>query len=154
MAAVTAIKAKKEGGPKIIFQALLYPVTDAGMDTDSYKNFKDGPWLTKKAMEWFWDAYAPDKKIRKDLYISPLQADISDLQGAAPALIITAENDVLRDEGEAYARKLDKAGVNVLSIRINNTHHDFMMLNALAGSKAVKGAYEILCHTLSNHLHK
>lgn len=154
MAAATAIRAKQEGGPKIMFQALLYPVTDAGMDTGSYKNFKDGPWLSKKAMEWFWNAYLPDKKSRKESYISPLQAEPSELEGLPPTLVITAENDVLRDEGEAYARKLDAAGVNVLSIRINNTHHDFLMLNALAGSEAVKGAYEILCHTLSNHLHK
>lgn len=151
MAAVTAIRAKAEGGPKIIFQALLYPVTDAGMDTESYKKFKDGPWLSKKAMEWFWDAYMPDKKSRKNSYVSPLQAELSELEGLPPVLVITAENDVLRDEGEAYARKLDKAGVNVLSIRINNTHHDFLMLNALAGSEAVKGAFSILCSEIIRH---
>lgn len=154
MAAATAIKAKKEGGPKILFQALIYPVTDAEMDTESYRLFKDGPWLTKKAMEWFWDAYLPDKRLRKEIYVSPLQATVNDLTGLPPALVIVDENDVLRDEGEAYARKLDEAGVDVLSVRINNTHHDFLMLNALNHSKAVKGAFALLCKTINHKFHK
>lgn len=154
MAAAIALKAKNEGGPKILFQALLYPVTDADMDTDSYKQFKDGPWLTKKAMEWFWNAYLPDKKLRDDIYVSPLKATVCQLEDLPPALIIVDENDVLRDEGEAYARKLDKAGVDVISVRINNTHHDFLMLNALWHSKAVKGAFAILCAILNHKLHR
>lgn len=150
MAAATCIRAKKQNGPKIAFQLLLYPVTDASMKTESYKLFKNGPWLTKKAMEWFWDAYLSDKKERENnIYVSLNNADISDLENLPPALIITAENDVLRDEGEEYARKLDEAGVDVISVRINNTHHDFMMLNALSESLPVKAGFSLICSVLS-----
>lgn len=150
MAAVTAIKALKEKGPKIIFQLLFYPVTDADMDTDSYKEFADGPWLTKKAMEWFWDAYEPDKDKRKHPYISPLKADLEDLKGLPYTLIITDENDVLRDEGEAYARKLDEAGVKVMNVRINGTFHDFMVLNSLSHTAPVKAAFILACAKLKH----
>lgn len=153
MATSTALRAKKNDGPKILFQALFYPVTNADMDTKSMELFKDGPWLTKKAMEWFWDAYVPDKKERNSIYISPLKATFEDLQGLPPALIITDENDILRDEGEAYARKLDEADVEVLSVRINGTHHDFMMLNALAETIPVKGAFKLTCKVLNDVLH-
>lgn len=150
MAAATCIRAKKQHGPKIAFQLLLYPVTDASMKTESYKLFKNGPWLTKKAMEWFWDAYLSDKKERENnIYVSLNNADISDLENLPPALIITAENDVLRDEGEEYARKLDETGVDVISVRINNTHHDFMMLNALSESLPVKAAFSLICSVLN-----
>ncbi len=153
MAAAAVIKMKKEGGPKLHFQALIYPVTDADMNSDSYKEFKNGPWLTKKAMEYFFDAYVPDKNKRKEIYISPLKADITELYGLPPALIITAENDVLRDEGEAYARKLIEAGVDTACVRINNTCHDFMLLNALRDSKATQTAYKLLCELLQNALY-
>ncbi len=150
MAAATCIRAKKQHGPKIAFQLLLYPVTDASMKSESYNLFKNGPWLTKKAMEWFWDAYLPDKKERENnIYVSLNNAEISDLENLPPALIITAENDVLRDEGEEYARKLDEAGVDVISVRINNTHHDFMMLNALSESLPVKAAFSLICSVLN-----
>lgn len=152
MAAVCAIKAKNENGPKILFQILLYPVTNIEMNTESYNKFKDGPWLTKKAMEWFWQAYLPDKTVENDIYISPLQAKTENLQGLPPALIITAENDVLRDEGEEYASRLIQAGVDVLSVRINNTHHDFMMLNDLANSPGAKGAFSIVCNSINKIL--
>ena len=150
MAAVTALKSKNLKGPKIVFQCLFYPVTNADMDTKSYEDFKDGPWLTKKAMEWFWDSYAPEKKMRDDAYISPLKAEPEDLQNLPPALIITAENDVLRDEGEAFARKLDMVGVDVLNIRINGTIHDFLMLNALSNTPQAAGALQIACNAIIN----
>lgn len=153
MAAVTALKAKNLKGPKILFQCLFYPVTNADMDTKSFDDFKDGPWLTKKAMEWFWNAYVPEKKLREDPYISPLKADIDDLKGLPPALIISVENDVLRDEGEAYARKLDVAGVDVLNVRVNGTIHDFLMLNALSDTPQAKGALELACKVLKHALH-
>ncbi len=141
MAAVLALKAKEnDNQPKISFQLLFYPVTNAKLDTESYREFADGPWLTKKAMEWFWDQYAPDEQSRKEIYVSPLNAEVKDLQGLPPALIITAENDVLRDEGEAYARKLNDAGVMVGSVRINGTIHDFLMLNDLADTVPTKAA--------------
>ena len=153
MAAATAIRAKKENGPKIVSQVLIYPVTDADMNSKSYDDFKNGPWLTKKAMEWFFNAYISDKKQQNDIYVSPLKADLEDLKGLPPALIITDENDILRDEGEAYARKLDAAGVDTMSVRINGTFHDFFMLNALAGTASAKGAMLLVSSFLQKALH-
>ncbi len=153
LATATALRALREKGPKILFQALLYPVTDANMDSESYKLYKDGPWLTKKAMEWFWNAYLPDKSYKNDLYVSPACACVEDLAGLPDTLIITDENDVLRDEGEAYAAKLDEAGVDVISVRVNLAHHDFMMLNALQDSNATKGAFALLCKILTHKMH-
>lgn len=154
LATVTALRAKKENGPKILYQVLLYPVTDASMSSQSYKDFQNGPWLTKKAMEWFWDAYLPDKKRREDPYVSPLNATLEDLAGMPDTLVITDENDVLRDEGEAYAAKLDKAGVKTLNIRINGTIHDFLMLNALADTKPAKDTLTLVCELLKKALHQ
>ncbi len=150
MAAATAIRTKLENGPELAFQVLVYPVTDAEMKTNSYKEFKNGPWLSKKAMEYFWDCYLPDKDKRSGIYVSPLKADIEYLKGIAPALIITAENDVLRDEGEAYARRLIEAGVDTGCVRINNTFHDFLLLNGLRESRGVKSAYKLICKTLKH----
>jgi acetyl esterase len=104
MAAAVTLLSKQRRGPKIAFQLLFYPVTDANFETGSYTQFQDGPWLTKSAMEWFWNAYLPDKAARNQL------------EGLPDALVITAENDVLRGEGEAYARKLWEAGVRVGAI--------------------------------------
>lgn len=151
MAAVMALKAKKnDHKPKIDFQLLLYPVTNAAFDTKSYQEFADGPWLTKKAMEWFWDQYAPDENTRKEIYASPLMAPIEDLEDLPPALVITDENDVLRDEGEAYARKLDEAGVEVSSVRINGTIHDFLMLNDLADTVPTRTALALAVMTIQD----
>ena len=141
MATVMALMAKENGDrPKIIFQLLFYPVTDAEFNTGSYNQFADGPWLTRKAMQWFWDQYCPDVNMRSEITASPLKADEKQLGGLPPALIITDENDVLRDEGEAYAHKLMSAGVETVSIRFNGTIHDFVMLNALADSKTSRAA--------------
>jgi acetyl esterase len=140
MAAAVTLMAKQRRGPKIGFQVLFYPVTDAGFDTASYALFADGPWLTKRAMQWFWDAYLPDPAARKQPMATPLNASLDQLLGLPEALVIVDENDVLRDEGEAYARKLSDAGVRVTSIRYNGTIHDFVMLNALADTPATRGA--------------
>ena len=145
MAAACAIKAKLNNLDFIKAQILLYPVTDASMDTKSYDKFQKGPWLTKKSMEYFWKAYLPDKKLRDEILVSPLKADINNLKNLPPALILTVENDVLRDEGEDYARKLDEAGVPVTNIRMNGTIHDFMMLNALCDNIQTKAAFSIVC---------
>jgi len=142
MAAAVTLMAKKRRGPKIAFQVLFYPVTDAGFGTPSYAQFADGPWLTKRAMEWFWDAYLPDPAARKQPTATPLNASLDQLTGLPEALVIVDENDVLRDEGEAYARKLSDAGVRVTSVRYNGTIHDFVMLNALADTPATRGAIE------------
>ena len=154
MTAACALKSKVENLPPVKAQILLYPVTDASMDTKSYDDFKDGPWLTKKAMEYFWHAYLPDKKTGEEIFISPLKAGIEDLKNLPPALIITVENDVLRDEGEEYARKLDKAGVKVSNVRINGTIHDFMMLNALCENIQTKCTFSLVCSYLNKIFNK
>ena len=100
----------------------------------------DGPWLTKRAMEWFWDAYLPDPTARNQPTATPLNAPLDQLARRPEALVIVDENDVLRDEGEAYARKMSDAGVRVTSVRYNGTIHDFVMLNALADIPATRGA--------------
>ena len=140
MAAALTLMTRQRRGPKIAFQVLFYPVTDADFDTDSYTRFADGPWLTKHAMQWFWDAYLPDSAVRKQHTATPLNASLDELAGLPEALIVVDENDVLRDEGEAYARRLSDAGVRVTSIRYNGTIHDFVMLNALADTPATRGA--------------
>ncbi|WP_417810377.1 alpha/beta hydrolase fold domain-containing protein [Thalassospira alkalitolerans] len=140
MTAVVSLLAQERGGPAIATQVLFYPVTDADFDNGSYNEFATGPWLTKEAMKWFWDQYLPQGIDRTDPKITPIHASPEQLAGQAPALVITDENDVLRDEGEAYARKLSQAGVNVTTARYNGTIHDFVMLNALADTPAAKGA--------------
>jgi acetyl esterase len=140
MAAVVALMAKERKGPEIAGQLLLYPVTDASMSSASYAEFAEGPWLTKAGMAWFWDQYLPDVSKRDDVRASPLNASIEELGGLPRTLLIVDENDVLRDEGEAYARRLAEAGVKVTSVRYNGTIHDFMMLNALSETPAVRGA--------------
>ncbi|CZI68671.1 alpha/beta hydrolase [Legionella pneumophila] len=148
MTSVMALLAKERGGPKIDYQVLIYPVTDANFDNASYKEFAEGPWLTKKAMEWFWDKYLPNKEKRKEITASPLQASLEQLKGLPPALVITGECDVLRDEGEAYAQKLNAAGVTVTAVRHLGTIHDFLMLNDLSETPACRNAVE----TIIGHL--
>ena len=140
MTAAVTLLAKERGGPAIRFQALLYPVTDADFETDSYSQFAGGPWLTRKGMQWFWDAYLPDASMRSEATASPLQASLEQLSGLPPALVITDEVDVLRDEGGAYGRKLRQAGVDVTTVRYEGVYHDFMMLNALAETNATRDA--------------
>lgn len=140
MTAAVTLLAKERGGPAIRYQALLYPVTDARFDTGSYDQFADGPWLTRRNMQWFWDACAPDLPSRSQPTVSPLRATLEQLAGVPPALVITDEADVLRDEGEAYGRKLRQAGVEVTSTRFEGVFHDFMMLNALAETNASRAA--------------
>jgi acetyl esterase len=139
VAAVTLL-ARERRGPRIVFQVLFYPVTDATFDTASYTQFAEGPWLTRAAMQWFWDSYAPDTAVRGQPAASPLRATLEQLQGLPPALIITAEADVLRDEGEAYAHRLLQAGVPVTAVRYLGTIHDFVLLNPLAHSLPARAA--------------
>jgi acetyl esterase len=142
MAAALAILAKQRGDVSFVHQSLYYPVTDAAQDTDSYREFADGPFLTASAMAWYWDAYLPDRDQRGEITVSPLRATVDDLAGLPEALVIVDENDVLRDEGEAYARRLTAAGVRTTSVRFNGIIHDFMMLNPLRGTAATTGAVE------------
>ncbi len=140
MAASVALMAKEKNGPAIKLQVLLWPVTDANFETGSYRELGEGRFLTRNMMIWFWDNYLPDKEARKEMYASPLRATLDQLKGLPPALIQTAENDVLRDEGEAYARKLDEAGVKVTLSRYGGLIHDYGLLNPLAEVPAVKTA--------------
>lgn len=142
MAAVVAILAKERGGPKINYQVLFYPVTAADFETESYNEFSKGYWLSKEAMKWFWDAYLPDENERKQYTVSPLLASIDQLKGLPPALVITNECDVLRDEGEAYAHKLMEAGVNTTAIRLLGTIHDCLLLNPITEAPAVRNVLE------------
>ena len=142
MAAAVTLLAKERDGPKIAFQALFYPVTDAHLDSQSYMELQEGYWLTREGMKWFWNNYAPDNATRNEPTASPSHASIDRLKGLPPALIIIDEFDVLRDEGEAYAHKLMQAGVTVTATRYLGTIHDFMMLNPIADTPAVLGAID------------
>ena len=140
MAAAVTLLARERGEPDIRLQLLFYPVTDAAFDTASYHQFAEGYHLRRDAMMWFWEQYTRHPGERNEITASPLRASVEQLQGLPAALIITAEADVLRDEGEAYANKLRQAGVRVTAVRFQGTIHDFVMLNALATSAAARGA--------------
>ncbi|MES2072102.1 MAG: alpha/beta hydrolase [Pseudomonadota bacterium] len=152
MAAVVSLMAKDRGTPKLRYQALLWPVTDSNFDTASYTQYADGHFLTRSMMKWFWDSYTTDAAKRKEIYASPLQATTAQLQGLPPALIQTAEFDVLRDEGEAYGRKLDAAGVQVISVRYSGMIHDFGLLNVVSEVPAVRSAMLQAGQELKQHL--
>ncbi|SDG21455.1 acetyl esterase [Fontibacillus panacisegetis] len=140
MTAALTLLAKERKGPKIHKQLLFYPVTDAAFDTDSYHEFATGYYLRRDAMQWFWYQYTDDPNERKEITASPLHATKQQLEGLPPALIITAEADVLRDEGEAYGNHLREAGVPVITVRFQGIIHDFVMLNALVDTQAARGA--------------
>jgi acetyl esterase/lipase len=136
IAAAVTLMAKQRRGPRIEFQALFYPVMTATFEASSYRTFAAGPWLTRAAMQSYWDAYLPGPGNRMQITATPGNASLEQLRGLPEALIIVAENDVLRDEGEAYARDLSAAGVRVTSLRYNGTIHDFVVINALADTRA------------------
>ncbi|AHH93964.1 alpha/beta hydrolase [Kutzneria albida] len=140
MTAAVTLLAKQRGGVRFRQQVLFYPVTDAAFDTDSYHQFATGYFLRRDAMQWFWDQYTTDESARAEITASPLRASTEQLTGLPPALVITAEADVLRDEGEAYAAKLRTAGVEVTATRYLGAIHDFVMLNALRGTHAAEAA--------------
>ena len=152
MAAVVALMAKDKGTPAIKFQVLLWPVTDANFETGSYNQFAEGHFLSKNMMKWFWDNYTTDANQRNEIYASPLRATTAQLKGLPPALVQTAGADVLRDEGEAYARKLDEAGVPVTSVRYNGMIHDYGLLNVVSQVPAVRSAMLQASQELKEHL--
>ncbi|MEL7029590.1 MAG: alpha/beta hydrolase [Pseudomonadota bacterium] len=152
MAAVVSLKAKQAGGPSIRFQLLLWPVTDANFENASYQAYGADHFLTTPMMRWFWDNYTMDPQERDEIFASPLRATIEQLAGLPPALIQTAEMDVLRDEAEAYARKLNEAGVRVTSVRYNGMIHDFGLLNPLADVPAVQDSLDHAGAALKNKL--
>ncbi|MFF9126839.1 alpha/beta hydrolase [Streptomyces sp. NPDC014889] len=142
MTAALALMAKERGDVAFVHQSMYYPVTDAAMDTDSYDQFASGYYLSRKLMEWFWDAYTTDPSQREEITASPNRATSEQLAGLPPALLLVDEADVLRDEGEAYAAKLRAAGVPVTTVRYDGTVHDFMMLNSLSHSEAARAAID------------
>ncbi|WP_264551161.1 alpha/beta hydrolase [Flavobacterium sp. N2038] len=142
MTAAITLMAKDKKGPHIKLQVLLWPVTDANFETESYNLYANGRFLTKNMMKWFWDNYLPDASKRNEKYAAPLQASLEELKDLPPALVQTAENDVLRDEGEAYARKLNEAGVSVTLTRYAGLIHDYGLLNPIATVPSVQTAIE------------
>jgi acetyl esterase len=152
MTAAVAILAKQRGDVRFVHQSMYYPVTDAAQDSGSYGEFADGPFLTAKGMAWFWDAYLPDRDKRAEITASPIRASTEELAGLPDSFVIVDENDVLRDEGEAYARKLTEAGVRTTSVRFNGIIHDFMMLNPLRETAAATAAIEQAIHVLRKAL--
>src|SRR5262249_43756333 len=142
MTAALALMAKERGDVTFVQQSMYYPVPDAAMNTASYQQFATGYYLTRKAMEWFWDAYTTDPAQRAEITASPNQASIEQLTGLPPTYLCVDEADPLRDEGEAYAAKLRSAGVPVTTVRYNGTIHDFMLLNALSETRATRAAID------------
>ena len=140
MAAALTLMAKDRGDVTFVQTSMYYPVTDAAMDTDSYDEFAEGYYLTRKAMEWFWDAYTTNPDERAEIYASPNQATTEQLRGLPPTLLLVDEVDPLRDEGEAYAAKLRAARVPVTTVRYDGVVHDFMLLNAMSESLATRAA--------------
>jgi acetyl esterase len=140
MATVITLLSRERGEPNIRLQLLFYPVTDASFDTESYHHFAESYHLRRDTMMWCWDQYTCHPGERSEITASPLRASIQQLRGLPQALIITAEADVLRDEGEAYASKLRQAGVRVTAVRFQGTIHDFVALNALAHTASARGA--------------
>jgi acetyl esterase len=153
MAAALTLMAKYRGDVPLVQQVLFYPVTDAAFETPSYREFATGYFLRRDAMEWFWDQYTTDPEQRAQITASPLRATTEQLTGLPPALVITAEADVLRDEGEAYASKLRQAGVPVVATRYQGIIHDFVMLNALRGTNAAEAAITQAVTALRDALH-
>ncbi|MEU5059995.1 MULTISPECIES: alpha/beta hydrolase [Streptomyces] len=152
MSIALTLMAKERGDVPLAQQVLFYPVTDAAFDTGSYHQFAEGYFLRRDAMQWFWDQYTTDENQRAEITASPLRATTDQLQGLPPALVITAEADVLRDEGEAYARKLRQAGVPVTAVRYQGVIHDFVMLNALRETHAAEAAINQAVATLRTAL--
>jgi acetyl esterase/lipase len=152
MTAALTLMAKDRGGPKIRYQVLLIPATDASVDTQSYHEFGTGRFLARAFMKYGWDLYAPDAKTRDNPYVSPLRASLQELRGLPPALVITSENDPLRDEGEAYARKLKEAGVSVIATRYNGMIHDFVLLNGVLTTPEPQAAIRQISAEIKAHL--
>jgi acetyl esterase len=140
MATVLTLIAKDRGDVRFVQAQMYYPVTDAAMDTESYRQFADGPYITRKTMQWFWDAYIADPAQRLEINASPNQATMEQLRGLPPTVVLVDEADVLRDEGEAYAAKLRAAGVPVTTVRYDGICHDFMMLDPLSQTNATRAA--------------
>jgi acetyl esterase/lipase len=152
MAIVSSLKSKENNGPKIKVQILLWPVTDAGTDFESFQLYGEQRFLTTSLLKWMAGLYVSKPEDADNIYFSPLRASIDQLRGLPPTLIEVAENDILRDEGEAFGRKLDEAGVDVTTIRFNSAIHDWGMLNGLADTPETKAMIRLSAATLKKYL--
>ncbi|WP_404984796.1 alpha/beta hydrolase [Chryseobacterium sp. M5] len=154
MTAVLCLMAKDKGGPEIKFQLLLWPVTDADFTRESWSKYADGRFLTAPLMKWMWDNYLPDLEKRKEYYATPFNAPAEKLKGLPPALVMIAENDILADEGLAYARRLDEAGVPTTISTFNGFIHDYGLLNPLDHIDAVHFSSQLAALGLKKALFK
>ncbi len=152
MAAAVTLMTHDRGGANVVYQQLLWPALSADLDTESYRAYGEGRFLPREFMAYGWEHYLPDEDAGAHRYAAPLRATIDQLRGLPPTLIQTAENDVLRDEGEAYARKLDEAGVDVTCVRYNGAIHDFALLNALRDVPSTEAALRQAAADLARHL--
>lgn len=148
LAAAVALLAAQRSGPSLRLQVLLYPVLDCDFGTPSYEDFGKGFNLDRETMKWFWNLYLPDATLRPQPLASPLRATLSELSLLPPTLIVSSEFDVLRDEGEAYARKLADAGVRVTAVRFLGTVHGFAMADALAATPGAIDCLRLLLDSL------
>ncbi len=142
MAIAMALLAGRRQGPSAQKLLLYYPVTNACFDTESYRRFACGYYLTRAGMEWFWRQYLPNPAKRKESTASPLCADPAELRCLPPTMIVTGQADVLRSEGEAFGEKLRRAGVSVTALRVQGAIHDFVMLHALDETNAARTAMD------------
>ncbi|MGW0229916.1 alpha/beta hydrolase [Actinopolymorpha singaporensis] len=152
LAIALTLLAKQRGDVRFVAQVEFYPVTDAACDSASYQEFAEGYFLRRDAMRWAWDQYTTDEEERSLITVSPLRARLDDLRDLPPALVITAEADVLRDEGEAFAVKLRRAGVPTTAARYAGTIHDFVLLDALRETGAARAAVAQAATMLREHL--
>ena len=146
LAAVMTLMARDRNGPPLHQQVLIYPVIDTDFDNASYVANAEAPVLTREGMLWFWQQYCPDQEQRNNPYAAPMRA--TDLSGLPPALVLTAEYDPLRDEGNAYAAQLEAAGVTVESVCYDGLPHFFIALSRLAPAGRV--GMDKVCATLRN----
>ncbi|THA57918.1 alpha/beta hydrolase [Streptomyces sp. A1136] len=154
LGAALTLLAKDRGDVPLLQQVLFCPVTDADFDTGSYHRFATGYVLRRDTMRWFWDQYTTSRVERAQITASPLRATTDQLAGLPPALVVTAEADVLRDEGEAYAARLREAGVAVAAVRVQGALHDFVAVNALRATCGAQAALLLATRALRGALHE
>ncbi|OIJ95626.1 alpha/beta hydrolase [Streptomyces colonosanans] len=154
LVAALTLLARERGDVRLVHQVLLCPVTDADFDTPSYHRFATGYFLHRDHMRWFWDDYLPERQRRSEATAAPLRASLDQLAGLPPALVITAEADVLRDEGEAYAARLRAAGVPVVAMRYQGAVHGFLLLDALCPTATARAALIQVVDTVHVALHR
>jgi acetyl esterase len=152
LTAAVSLVAKEQGNPAIGLQVLLWPVTDADFERSSWQEFGAARFLSAPLMKWMWDLYIADPEARRAVHASPVRASAEELSGLPRTLIQVAENDILRDEGEEFGRRLDAAGVEVTTVRYDGMIHDFGLLNALANEPGTKAMIRLAAAELKDQL--